>query len=608
MALKLYDEEKVQAIANGIREKTGLTDLINMKQMILDIESLPKPIGTVPDYVCSEAERVAAAVKPLLSGDSLCFIALSDVHVGSDDQSRKSALHAFQGARILQKLLPVDFSVVLGDWVTGGSSDNADIHTSNHIAVLGLGSILHPELRMVGNHDQGSYNESAYLSATGTNKFIGRYNNLVAKPSAEPERGYFYYDLTEKKTRVICLNTGDLKDLAYSAAKSTDGHYMSAVQFRWFVDTLAGAGTAGMTKILLLSHHPLHWYGFMPSVLTVLNAYIGGTSGSVTVNGTAISYNFSGKNSAQLIGTFHGHTHNFISGKVGDNEIIRMGTPNACFSRSNEYGSTAYGEDFRAKYGETTTYGKTANSASDTAFVVNVIDFGEKVIHSIHYGAGYDRSVSYGGGVYYTVSYALTSVDSSSSVASVKGGEAYTTTLSTAKNYTIQSVTVTMGGEDITASAYSGGVISIAEVTGDIVITAVATGFTNLVDTIGISANTRLSTSTGNNKTQSGYATVGANKDVQSLIHLNAGDVLRIKGISLPAANDGNSAVVEYTSSAAWQSSTYLRSGGMSWSNTTFNIEGDLLTVNATREIYLRISAICTDTSAVIVTVNEEIS
>ena len=608
MGKKLYEEEKVQAIADAIREKTALTDLIDMQQMSLDIRSLPQPLGSVPDYVCSEAERVAAAVKPLLSEDSLCFIALSDVHVGSDQQSRASALHAFQGARLLQKLLPVDFSVVLGDWVTGGTADNADIHTANHLEALSLGSILHPELRLVGNHDQGSYNESAYLSAADTNKYIGRYSSLAVKPSSESERGYFYYDLTEKKTRVICLNTGDLKDLAYSDAKSTDGHYMSAAQFRWLVDTLSGAGTAGMTRILLLSHHPIHWYGYMPSVLTVLNAYIAGSSGSVTVNGASVSYDFSGKNSAQLIGCFHGHTHNFISGKAGEKEIIRLGTPNACFSRSNEYGSTSYGDDFRNKYGETTTYSKTANSAEDTAFVVNVIDFGGKTIHSIHYGAGYDRSVSYGGEVYYTVSYALTSVDSSSAAASVKGGEAYTTTLSTAENYTIQSVTVTMGGEDITASAYSGGVISIAEVTGDIVITAVATGFTNLVETIGISANTRLSTSTGDNKTQSGYATIGANKDVQSLIHLAAGDVLRVKGISLPDANDGNSAVVEYTSSAAWTSATYLHSGGMTWANTTFNIEGDLLTVSATREIYLRISAICTDTAAVIVTVNEEIS
>lgn len=210
--------------------------------------------------------------------------------------------------------------------------------------------------------------------------------------------------------------------------------------------------------------------------------------------------------------------------------------------------------------------------------------------------------------VTYTITRNLTNCASSNTADTIAEGAAYTTTLSPTGTFKkLGTITVTMGGTDISASAVSGNTITIASVTGSIVITCAAV-ITNIIDTIGISANTRLSTSTGNNKTQSGYATIGANKDVQSLIHLAAGDVLRVKGISLPAANDGNSAVVEYTSSAAWTSATYLHSGGMTWANTTFNIEGDLLTVSATREIYLRISAICTDTAAVIVTVNEEIS
>lgn len=550
--------DKLASIADAIREKTALSDSITLEQMVLDINSLQAPIGDVPSYVLAEATRIANAVTPLLTSNSLCFIALSDVHVGSDEQSRKSALHAFQGARLLCKLLPVDFSAVLGDWVTGGQADDAAIHTSNHIAVLKYGSILHPELRLVGNHDQGSYNQSAYLSAEETNKYIGRYSYPVTKPSSGAERGYFYCDIAQKKTRIVCLNSGDLGGLNYSTAHATDGHYMSAAQFQWLADTLSSAGTAGMTRILLLSHHPLHWYGYMPSVLTVLNAYIGGTSGSVTVNGTAISYNFSGKNSAQLIGTFHGHTHNFINGKVGDNEIVRMGTPNACFSRNNEYGSSAYDENFRAKYGETTTYGKTSNSASDTAFVVNVVDFDSKVIHSICYGAGYDRTISYGADVYYTVSYALTSVTSSSAVSSIKSGEAYTTTLSVADNYTIKSVTVTMGGVDITSEAYSNGTISISAVTGDVVITAVATGFTNQIpisidssgsiyNGVGYKAGYRISTSSGNESAASGMTVTG-------FIPVPSGATIRIKGIDL---SSGNSTMAWYGTDFKFASGAY---------------------------------------------------
>lgn len=601
MADYLVTDTEMTSVADAIREKTALSDGISLEEMVLDINSLQAPIGDVPSYVLTEATRVANAVTPLLTSNSLCFIALSDVHVGSDEQSRKSALHAFQGARLLCKMLPVDFSAVLGDWVTGGTADDAEIHTANHIAVLKYGSILHPELRLVGNHDQGSYNESAYLSAEETNKYIGRYSYPVTKPSSGAERGYFYCDLAQKKTRIICLNSGDLGGLDYSSANATDGHYMSAAQFQWLVDTLSGAGTAGMTRILLLSHHPLHWYGYMPSVLTVLNAYISGSSGSVTVNGTVISYNFSGKNSAQLIGTFHGHTHNFISGKIGDNEIARIGTPNACFSRSNEYGSSAYDEAFRAKYGETTTYGKTANSASDTAFVVNVVDFDSKVIHSVCYGAGYDRTISYGADVYYSISYALTSVTSSSAVATIKSGEAYTTTLSVADNYTIQSVTVTMGGVDITSEAYRDGTISISAVTGDVVITAVASGFTNQIpisidssgavyNGVGYKAGYRLSTSSGNESAASGMTVTG-------FIPVPASATIRIKGIDLTS---GNSTMAWYNTAFKFTSGTYC--------NNAF----EAADANGVRKktfsngvAYVRISGAFGDNP--IITVNEEI-
>lgn len=72
----------------------------------------------------------------------------------------------------------------------------------------------------------------------------------------------------------------------------------------------------------------------------------------------------------------------------------------------------------------------------------------------------------------YSVVYALTNVTSSNTDTTVAIGGSYTTTLTAAIDYNISSVTVTMGGIDITATAYSNGVVTIAEVTGAIVITA----------------------------------------------------------------------------------------------------------------------------------------
>lgn len=77
----------------------------------------------------------------------------------------------------------------------------------------------------------------------------------------------------------------------------------------------------------------------------------------------------------------------------------------------------------------------------------------------------------------YLITNVLTHVTNSNTSASIQSGSAYSGTLTADTDYTIDSVTVTMGGVDITATAYdsSDDSITIASVTGDIVITATAT-------------------------------------------------------------------------------------------------------------------------------------
>lgn len=75
----------------------------------------------------------------------------------------------------------------------------------------------------------------------------------------------------------------------------------------------------------------------------------------------------------------------------------------------------------------------------------------------------------------YTVSRTLTGVISSNTDNSVNKGSSYTTTLTLASGYQNMSVTVTMGGVDITSSALSNNVVTIASVSGNVVITATAT-------------------------------------------------------------------------------------------------------------------------------------
>lgn len=74
----------------------------------------------------------------------------------------------------------------------------------------------------------------------------------------------------------------------------------------------------------------------------------------------------------------------------------------------------------------------------------------------------------------YKVTNNLTNVSTTNAAATIEQGAIYVASLSADDGYEISGVTVTMGGEDVTATCYADGAISIPSVTGDIVITAVA--------------------------------------------------------------------------------------------------------------------------------------
>ena len=77
----------------------------------------------------------------------------------------------------------------------------------------------------------------------------------------------------------------------------------------------------------------------------------------------------------------------------------------------------------------------------------------------------------------FSVTNTLTHVSDSNADTSVTSGSQYLAALTADTGYTMSSVTVTMGSEDVTSTAYTAanGVVYIANVTGDIVVTATAT-------------------------------------------------------------------------------------------------------------------------------------
>ena len=78
----------------------------------------------------------------------------------------------------------------------------------------------------------------------------------------------------------------------------------------------------------------------------------------------------------------------------------------------------------------------------------------------------------------YTVSNTLSNCTNSNNAERVVEGGEYSATITAASGYLLMNVVVTMGGDDVTSTVYSNGVIDILEVTGNITVYATASAIT----------------------------------------------------------------------------------------------------------------------------------
>ena len=485
MSKKLYEESSIRDIANAIREKNGTTTKYKVAEMGAAVTALPNEDtithADIPNYVKAEALAVAEKVKAVMKADSIVFLAISDLHHTGPQvdnwQTNINAgnLHACQALKVLSYSLPqIDFACMLGDVTFGNAKTTTELMQQQFDQINGwLGEAWKniPQLRTVGNHDTGEY--STLVGAQFLKNNIWKYNESAVYGSEE--YGYCYRDFAEKKLRVICLNTCEGETVSGESA----AYCCSPAQLLWFAQTLYAVGSkadATQWGIIVLGHYPLDLGGAYPTG-NIVKAYVAGES--TVQNGVTV--NFNGHNSAKFIANVHGHNHCFQFGKLHsvangqgtEFDAWRMCTPNACFYRNNSGVVTMNGISF----GDPAPHDKTAGSGKDTAFNVNVINPSEQVLYSFCYGAGIDRTIGYAATVYHSITNTLTNVTTSNDAVAAEDGTAYSATITAADGYTMSSVTVAMGGTDITSTAYNSdtGVISIAAVTGDVVITAKAT-------------------------------------------------------------------------------------------------------------------------------------
>jgi hypothetical protein len=224
----------------------------------------------------------------------------------------------------------------------------------------------------------------------------------------------------------------------------------------------------------------------------------------------------------------------------------------------------------------------------------------------------------------YSVTYNLTNCVSSNNENIAYGNGGYSTTITENKGFAQPSVSVKMNGIDVTTSAVNGGNISIANVTGDIIITAVAGELKgNLADPTSADwqEGYRLSVSSGSTSALVGHTTT-------NYIPCKGGDILRVKGLNITGYIGGSgdskysAKILSYTSDKTKILGLYAVGSGLTQMyGTKVTTDGDVSTYtlmysddgaqNARNETaYIRIDGGLMNgytANDVVITINEEI-
>ena len=617
-------DSKLTAIADAIRGKTGRTDALTLDAMATEIAGITTASDeTRESYAKAEALTVANQI--VSSDGNFKMVFVTDLH-NMDDLPRLE--HANQAIQALCRVTDIDCVVFGGDYIrnwTGITKEEAveDIEQCREK----FKNQIVPTFWLRGNHDTNGYvgeriaKEEAYNLIANNNVDNGAVIN-----TADPYGNYGYVDFTEKKVRLVLVNTSDndfmgLKAVSDSAntADHINAHNVSATQLQWIADTALNFTESGW-NVIFVSHLPLYWStGSSPawynnhtytdddgSVWTcnlsnmgnMIADYINKASRTITLNGETATWDFSLlPYYATIANGINGHRHAFW---VDTDELVNyISVGNAC-----EGGKES---------ADGNTYTKTDETADDTTFDIIDFDFVNQLASCWNYGAGYNRVVPFR---YVAEAIPVTGVSLSATSGTIQVGNSVilvaTVEPATATN---RKVTWTSNNEDV-ANVEKGVVTAVA--TGDAIITVITEdgGFTatyvltveakpvtNLLDTIGYEDGMRLSTSSGTTKAADGRVTTG-------FIPITGGDVVRIKGMTYPTTSDGTVSIAQYDASQNFISAIPLCSG-VNFPPYTFDIADDLLTItvsNSQSNIFVRITGIATTGADCIVTVNEEIT
>lgn len=357
--------------------------------------------GGAREYIEPEANRVAEKVRNVQKGKTLTFVACSDLHYLDGNATVNNALVDMRdGIKAIAEQVHLDFYACFGDIIyrlaASQSTTSFDTGKTEIIAVTKLLNDafgIAPQIRIVGNHDPNCEGATGYFTPNQLNSFIGIYSNMLEKVESMPNQGVGYHDFERQKIRVIVVNTSYYE----SAPAQGETYYRfgpeQTYQMCQMMD-ISAKPDAGEWQLMIFAHIHLATTNHAMEIgryTAALNAYVNGGEWS-TREGTGYSYDFSGKNSAQLALYINGHAHYYRA--LNMRHVRYNGDILSTLPMAALYVPNALPErDGTSMDG--VTYTKTAKTAESTAFQVITIDPESKTVYAHHWGAGIDIILHY---------------------------------------------------------------------------------------------------------------------------------------------------------------------------------------------------------------------
>ena len=235
--------------------------LARVSDSMMTCRQLPQgPVGSsvrlselLPDYCLRETQRVKRVIEAEAGENDVVFGMFTDMHFAGEEseESRKQKENAVRAMRRLADVAPLDFVIQGGDLVTYGPREHDD-QVYSFVQETFKDSPA-PLYTAKGDHDSAQ-KQGERISLSQFVEMTSPYMPQAVRCEAYPNN--YYFDLPEKKTRVICLDTGTI--MAGQSRLGTDfATWSHPVLYHWLLDEVFSDDVKDGWQFVMHSHSPL---------------------------------------------------------------------------------------------------------------------------------------------------------------------------------------------------------------------------------------------------------------------------------------------------------------------------------------------------------------